>query len=131
MKIPPENKNPAEVRTFDHRRLVMLPEYKQASRALDALGTAISAAKVEISHEEWLGVVRDMAAALCFRDRCPECVDTLATPYVGVVDGDSLRAAYYCRPCDHRWTCNWATWAPLISFADSRPAREESADGAA
>lgn len=131
MKIPPDHTNPAEIRTFDHRKLVLLPEYKQARQAIDALADAIGAANIDLPQAEWLGVLRDMAAALCFRDRCPECVDTLATPYVAVVEGDSVRAAYRCGPCDHNWTCNWSTWAPLISFADSRPARGEAADGAA
>jgi hypothetical protein len=131
VKIPPEDKNPAEVRTFDHRRLAALQEHGQASKAIDALADALGDAKINLSQREWFGILRDMAAALCFRDRCPECVETLAVPYLAVVEGDSVRAAYRCAPCDHAWTCSWATWAPLIRFADSRPAREETNGDAA
>lgn len=131
MKIPTENINPAGIRTFDHRKLMELPEYEQASRAIDDLAEAMTRAKSDISHDDWLGVLRDMAAGLCFVDRCPACLDVLAAPYAAVVEGDSMRGAYLCRRCKHNWTCSWATWAPLISFAEFGSAREEVSGGAA
>jgi hypothetical protein len=131
MKIPTDNINPAGIRTFDHRKLTELPEYEQASRAIDDLAEAITRTKADMAHDEWLGVLRDMAAALCFVDRCPKCLDSLSVPYIAVVEGDSMRGAYLCRRCKHNWTCSWATWAPLISFADSRPVREETNGDAA
>lgn len=127
----PTGTNPAGVRTFDHRKVAHLPEYERASRTIDELAEAMVAAKVDIAQADWLGLVRDMAAALCFLDRCPECLDALAAPYIASVEGDTLRGVYRCRRCAHTWTCSWATWAPLMHLSGSAEAGEEQQGGAA
>jgi hypothetical protein len=127
----PSNSNPAGITSFDHRALVELPEYTVLSDAIDSLAEAVVAARRGISQQAWLTTVRDMAAALGFLDRCPECLDSLVAPYIATVEGVQARGVYRCGRCAHTWTCNWATYAPVLDMDAFGGAGEESQDDVA
>jgi hypothetical protein len=116
VSIPPENRNPTGIASFDHHEFAHLAEYWQVSRAMLRFRRALIEGKADIEHDAWLQMLRDMACALFFTDGCPECVKGREVPYAAQVEDDQVTGGYRCQRCGHVWTCNWATWAPLMDL---------------
>jgi hypothetical protein len=98
--------NPTGIATFDHTPVVHLPEYAEASKALDALSQASRRAGDELEQARWLEVVCEMSAALPFADACVECSGPvpIPAPYAAVVADGRLDARYRCPSCGFTWS---------------------------
>ncbi|GAA1318829.1 hypothetical protein [Pseudonocardia xinjiangensis] len=98
--------NPTGVTCFDHASIAQLPEYVEASRALDALERAIRREDGALGQERWLDLVGAMAAALPYADACVECCGQLPTPapHAAVVAEGRLHGDYRCPRCGSTWT---------------------------
>jgi hypothetical protein len=98
--------NPTGIDTFDHTAVVHLPEYAEASKALDALNQASRRAGDELEQSRWLEVVCEMSAALPFADACAECSGPvpIPAPYAAVVSKGRLDAHYRCPSCGFAWS---------------------------
>jgi hypothetical protein len=109
--------NPTGVATFDHASVVQLPEYAEASRALDALGQASRRTDSPLGQTRWLEVVCEMAAALPFADACVQCSGPVPTPapHAAVVTEGRLEAQYRCPSCGFTWSRAYVLDLPEFS----------------
>lgn len=102
--------------SFDHHEFANRPEYWQVSRAIVRLRRALIDVKADMTQDDWLQVLHDMACAVHFVDGCPECIEGREVPYAAAVDGGSVTGGYQCQRCGHRWTCTWSARSPLTWF---------------
>ena len=120
--MKPTRDNITGVESYDHRKLVLLPEYLKVSEALDNLIKAMEREDIEIEGGQttFLKIVEQMAASLTYADSCSTCDKThdwsngedyreiVPWPYkVEKETGGRLRCYYRCSR-GHMWTCGYA-----------------------
>jgi hypothetical protein len=98
--------NPIGLRSFDHSAVAELPEYHAAAEALNALVHALEGR--DVTQEDWLKMVADVAAALPASQCCFECQGLpLMHPWRVEVDAKGGADAYYrcpqCGTSDGAW----------------------------
>lgn len=122
--------NPAGIQSFDLTQLRGLGEFQFAVRALDRLVKAMKREETDLTQEQWLEAVANMAASLPFGDCCDPCMRRGPNnpddsppleqderfrpvfPHCIEIDGEALTGSYRCPACAHEWTCSWAVDTP-------------------
>jgi hypothetical protein len=111
----PTKENTSGVESFDHGAVARLPEYHEASKALDALVHAFNRAELEGTQADWLKTVEQMAASLSYSDSSGHKDDGCVGagegvwPYKVVLDDRGyLESSYRCPHCGQEWTCGYA-----------------------
>jgi transcription elongation factor Elf1 len=115
------------VSTFDHTEISSLPEYWEASRAIDKLAHAIIKSNDGMPQTKFLEIIRQMTESLPYSDECQRCGRELRSqadsdhysppifaPRAANVDGNSLRGSYKCPNCGDSWTCGYDVRLPYL-----------------
>jgi len=102
---------PPRMRSFDHRALAEHPEYFAASRAIDKFAKRDLG---NITRIQWLDAIRAMAEALTYSSLCRKCrdagtYDSLMPPVLAEVEGEQVRAWYFCPACRNEWPAWYST----------------------
>jgi hypothetical protein len=102
---------PPRIRSFDHRALAKHPEYFTVSRAIDTFAKRDLG---NITRIQWLDAIRTIAEALTYSSLCRKCRDTgtydsFMPPVLAEVEGEQVRAWYFCAICRNEWPAWYST----------------------